>query len=41
LVKGGRARQGEVIEIYNMGQRTKAEIVDTVFVDKVGEKLHA
>jgi sarcosine oxidase subunit alpha len=40
LVRRGRARHGEIVDIYDMGKRSKAEIVDTVFIDKTGEKLN-
>ncbi len=40
LVRRGRSRKGEVVELYDMGTRLKATIVDPVFVDKAGEKLN-
>ena len=39
LVRRGRSRQGEVVELYDMGRRLKATIADPVFIDKAGEKL--
>jgi sarcosine oxidase subunit alpha len=40
LVRAGRSRLGESVELYDMGRRLRATIVEPVFVDKAGEKLN-
>ncbi len=39
LVHGGRARIGETVDLYDLGARYRAAIVDPVFFDKTGERL--
>ncbi|WP_126177122.1 2Fe-2S iron-sulfur cluster-binding protein [Tsuneonella rigui] len=41
LVRAGRSRIGERVKLYDMGEHHSAEIVDTVFFDKAGERLRA
>ena len=41
LVRRGRERIGESVEVYDMGQRLRATIVEPVFIDKAGERLNA
>ena len=40
LVRAGRSRVGESVEIYDVGRRSRATIVEPVFVDKTGERLN-
>jgi sarcosine oxidase subunit alpha len=40
LVRNGRRRLGETVEVYDMGVTRQARIVDTVFFDKEGARLH-
>lgn len=41
LVRSGRGRIGETVELYDLGQRYRATIVDPTFFDRAGERLHA
>ena len=40
LLKGGRQRLGENIQILDCGQRRGATVVDPVHVDPTGERLN-
>ncbi|AXB78819.1 2Fe-2S iron-sulfur cluster-binding protein [Novosphingobium sp. P6W] len=41
MVSAGRARIGETIDLYDMGMRHRAIIVEPVFIDKEGDRLRA
>jgi len=41
LIKGGRARHGDVVEAALPGQSVPVEICDPVFYDRQGERQHA
>lgn len=41
MVRAGRSRIGEKIELYDMGIRYRATIVSPVFIDKEGDRLRA
>jgi sarcosine oxidase subunit alpha len=41
MVRGGRARIGDLVHVHDLGKRGVARIVDPRFYDPKGERLHA
>ena len=41
MIQAGRARAGAEIELYHLGQTSRARITDPVFLDPMGARLHA
>lgn len=41
MLEAGLRRRGELVEIFDDGRRHRARVVDPVFIDPQGERLHA
>jgi glycine cleavage system aminomethyltransferase T len=42
MLRGGRARVGQEVEVYDLGARVaRARIVNPPFVDPAGERMNA
>ena len=41
MLRGGRARAGEKLEIHDLALRSEATVVDSSFLDPEGKRLHA